>query len=318
MDAIRPLGPKESIEAKIAALAATQHGVFSRAQVLALGATDSHLKHGVDKGRYVRLQRAVLAITATVPSFEQRVMAACLAREGTFASHRAAARLWRLAGIDEAPVELTTIADRRGGADVTVHRTQTLPACDLTTIGSIPVTAPVRTLLDLAAVVDDARLEIALDDTIRRGLTSMARLRWRLNQLGRKGRDGTAAMKRVLDLRTNGPVAESALETRVVRALRSAGVPAPRRQYRISHAGLTLARVDLAWPAQRVAMEVDSYRYHSGRHEWERDLARRNSLEAAGWKVIHVTAQQLRTGRTQLMAQLSALLDRQRTFFGEK
>jgi very-short-patch-repair endonuclease len=318
MDAIRPLGPKEAAERAIARLAATQHGVFSRAQALALGATDAHLKHGIGKGRYVRLRRGVLAAVTAAPSFEHRVMAACLANSGTFASHRTAARLWRLAGIDECPVELTSTGDRRGGAEVTIYRTRTLAQCDVAVVRSIPVTATARTIIDLAGVVDESSLEIALDDALRRRLTSMARLQWRLADLGGHGRKGTAAMRRLMAQRTSGPVPESALETRVVRALRTAGLPPPRRQYRIRHEGRTVARVDLAWPEQCVALEVDSYRYHSGRHEWERDLARRNSLEAAGWTVVHVTAQLLTTGEAAFVRQLRALLVREQTFFGEK
>lgn len=245
-------------------------------------------------------------------------MTACLAGRATCASHRSAARLWRLAGFDDAPVEVVTTVDRRGRPDVTVYRTRDLPGCDVTRIGAIPLTTPARTIIDLAAIVDEVSLEIALDDALRRGLTSMPRLHWRLTELGRKGRAGTAPMRRLIAQRTPGPAVESALETKVIRALRSAGLPEPLRQYRIREEGETLARADLAWPAQRVILEVDSYRYHSGRLEWERDLVRRNRLEAAGWKVVHVTAQQLATGNEALVRQLDKLLATQRTFFGEE
>jgi very-short-patch-repair endonuclease len=84
---------------------------------------------------------------------------------------------------------------------------------------------------------------------------------------------------------------------------------------RVTDNGKAVARVDLAWPAQRVIVEVDGYRYHSGRHEWERDLARRNALAAAGWKVLHVTAQQLETGRAEFLRQLGSLLGGQESIF---
>ena len=168
MDAMRPLNPNEGADEAIARLAAAQHGVFSRAQAAAVGATDSHLKHGV--ARYVRMRRAIFAMRAMAPSFEQRVMAVCLAGQATFASHRTAARLWCLAGIDDGVVEVTSELDRRGGPDVIVHRTQKLPDCDVTSIRAIPVTAPARTIIDLAAVVDETCLEIVLDDALRRGL----------------------------------------------------------------------------------------------------------------------------------------------------
>ena len=54
------------------------------------------------------------------------------------------------------------------------------------------------------------------------------------------------------------------------------------------------ARLDFAYPGQRVAIEVDGARHHSGRAAWERDLRRRSRLTAMGWRIIHVTAADLR------------------------
>jgi very-short-patch-repair endonuclease len=52
---------------------------------------------------------------------------------------------------------------------------------------------------------------------------------------------------------------------------------------------MLVAIIDFAYPAQRIAIEADGYRWHSGRHRWQRDLARRNKLTELGWKVFHIT-----------------------------
>jgi very-short-patch-repair endonuclease len=67
----------------------------------------------------------------------------------------------------------------------------------------------------------------------------------------------------------------------------------PIPQYGIRERGRLLARVDFAYPDIRLAIEVDGYRWHSGRAGWEHDLERRNKLTAIGWRVIHVTSSDL-------------------------
>jgi very-short-patch-repair endonuclease len=54
-----------------------------------------------------------------------------------------------------------------------------------------------------------------------------------------------------------------------------------------------VGRVDLVFPDRRLIIEVDSFRFHTGRSPWERDRERRNSLTSLGWLVIHATFQML-------------------------
>ncbi len=71
-------------------------------------------------------------------------------------------------------------------------------------------------------------------------------------------------------------------------------LPAVIRQFEIRDKGDVVARVDFAFPEQRIAIEADGYRWHSGRVAWERDLDRRMELQRRGWLVIHVTDRQMR------------------------
>lgn len=50
-----------------------------------------------------------------------------------------------------------------------------------------------------------------------------------------------------------------------------------------------VAIVDFAYPDQRLAVETDGHRFHSGRADFDHDRARRNELTLLGWRVIHVT-----------------------------
>ena len=50
--------------------------------------------------------------------------------------------------------------------------------------------------------------------------------------------------------------------------------------------GHVIARIDLAYPDRLLAIEADGYRYHSGRHAWQRDLIRQTELTSRGWRVL--------------------------------
>lgn len=292
-----PLTP-ESVDRAIARLAAARHGVFSRTEALRAGATDRMIRQRLATGRWDRLHPAVYRLAGAPPSWRQALLAACLGGgEGAVASHRAAAGLFGLSGIDPGAVEITVPRGRRyRRAGVVAHETRRLPRVDVTVADRIPATSPARTLIDLSAVVEPDVLEEALDDALRSGLVSLPRLRWRMSELKRCGLAGIAVMRSLLDAR--GPadaVPASVLETRLLRLLTRAGLPAPVCQHPIREAGKLLAVVDFAYPAVRLAIEAEGYRYHSGRAKWRHDLSRRNSVTSRGWRVMHVTADDLET-----------------------
>lgn len=60
-------------------------------------------------------------------------------------------------------------------------------------------------------------------------------------------------------------------------------------------------RFDFAWPAKRVALEVEGGAWIGGRHTrgkgFVADLEKYNTAASAGWTVIRVTPQMLRDGR---------------------
>ncbi|HEX2057284.1 MAG TPA: DUF559 domain-containing protein [Actinomycetota bacterium] len=91
------------------------------------------------------------------------------------------------------------------------------------------------------------------------------------------------------------------------------GLPRPVRQHRITDNGKLVARVDFAYPDSLVAVEVDGYRWHSGRRAWSRDLTRRdltrrNRLTSLGWRVLHVTHDDLMERPNEIVEQIDAVL----------
>ena len=138
----------------IAAVAATQYGVFSRAQARGVGLSDRQLRYRIERGRIERLTRHTFRIVGAAESWRQRLMAACLAAgDGAAVSHRSAAALHRYDGFPPGLVEITVGQGRRDFhlAGVIVHSSSCWADEDITVVDGIPVTTPERTLVTLAA-----------------------------------------------------------------------------------------------------------------------------------------------------------------------
>ncbi|MEM7093263.1 MAG: hypothetical protein AAF567_09695 [Actinomycetota bacterium] len=72
--------------------------------------------------------------------------------------------------------------------------------------------------------------------------------------------------------------------------LTDAGLPEPTYEHDVGDdVGRFVARVDLAYPSDHLAIECDSRRYHDTAEAFERDPLRRNRLVTAGWRVLNVT-----------------------------
>ncbi len=284
-------------DARVAGLAAAQHGVFSRPQVACFGGTKGVIRHRVDAGRWEQVAPDVFRLAGAPPSWRQSLMAACLAwGDGAVVSHRAAAGLWRLAGFDPGPVEITVPRGRARNAPGLVHR-NALPAPDAAALYGISVTTPARTLIDVASVAPCEATEEALDDALRRGLVSIPRLRWRLDELG-GGRRGVGTMRElILERDPSARLPGSGFERRVLRMLRRSGLPEPALQHEVRNSGRLVAVVDFAYPELRLAIEADGYRWHSGRVRWQHDRRRSNELTLLGWRIIHITWDDLTGGR---------------------
>jgi very-short-patch-repair endonuclease len=89
----------------------------------------------------------------------------------------------------------------------------------------------------------------------------------------------------------------------LIGVLRSHGLPTPARQHVIrDDTGAFVARVDLAYPDLRIAIEYDSYQEHVGKRQLVRDSRRRNAITALGWIVLVGTAEDVRLGHGRVLA----------------
>jgi hypothetical protein len=276
-----------ALHARAAALAARQHHLISRPELVRLGLPPARIDRWLDAGFLVRVERGVYLLPSGVHDWPTRLHAVCLATGGV-ASHRSAAALWDLDGCRKGPPEVTVdrggYVRRRG---VRVHQSTDLALVTPVTVDGIPTTPVARTLLDLGAVARHA-VEAATLDAVSRRLTTWSALLAELVRHSRKGRRGCGPLRVVLDQHF-GDQAESQLERRFLRLIHAAGLPAPAQQVPIHDEHGFVMIADAAWVELKVAVELDSVRYHATAAAFEADRIKRNRARAAGWLLLEYT-----------------------------
>jgi len=271
----------------IATLATMQYGVVSRAQLLAAGIGPGAIETRLKRHQLHPLHRGVYAVghTALVPL--AREMAAVLAcGPSAVVSHYAAGSLLRLLESAVDIIDVTVPRTNRRRPGIRVHRSRSLAAEDVCVHRGLPVTAPARTLLDLAEVATARDLERAFDEAVTKELTSHAALIAVVERS--RGHRGTGKLRDLLTRTDEPSLTRSEAEERFLALVREAGLPTPA--VNVQMAGYL---VDFLWRDQALVVEVDGYRFHSSRSAFERDRRRDADLNAAGFRVIRITWRQL-------------------------
>ncbi|MGH2784943.1 MAG: type IV toxin-antitoxin system AbiEi family antitoxin domain-containing protein [Actinomycetota bacterium] len=300
------------VDLLIGSLAAGQHGVFTRAQAIDSGVNRGEIRWRLETRRWVHVYPGVYRLAGSPETWRQRAMAACL-HWGVDAalSHRAAAKLRSLCALRHARVELLAPRNRNRyrASGIVVHRLSVpLPHEDVSKIDGIPVTKPARTLLDLASTESGRMTARFVDDALRRGLVTLSFLERWLKDPRRKHQRGAPLLRELVEERAIRGVTESQLEADALTLLNDAGLPIPMVQYIVEDRGRIVARLDLAYPEQRVAIELDGFRFHDTRDSFDAERARGNELQAMGWNVLRVTAKHLERDRDEVVAWVRRVL----------
>ena len=291
MDDIQCVGSaNETIDGVIAAIADAQFGVFSRRQALTAGITPRQIQLRVSGKRWETCHGGVYRIVGAPGSLHQSAMAAALyAGEGALVSHGTAGLLWEIEGVRSTGIELwVPSAKKSDGKGLTIHRGTRLDRADGTTFGPIPITTVARTVIDLSARMEDARLLSAMEHAFRRGPMTPERLSARVEALRKSGRPGAGRLADLVAGRADAPALESALEAKVWLLLRRSGLQLPQRQFWVSLPGGRY-RLDFTWPDQRVGLECDGWEHHGRRSAFAPDRARLAEFAAAHWRILPVT-----------------------------
>jgi very-short-patch-repair endonuclease len=299
---------RQNIARRVWRLASRQHGVVALFQLLELGYTMSAIKHRVAKGRLHPVRQGVYAVGRPELTRKGEWMAAVLScGPATLLSHLSAAALW---GIRPEPDRAVHVSVSGGGVrcqrDLITHRRSGLDD-DATRCCGIPVTRPIRTLLDIATRLPAGALEAAVNEADKLDLVDPEELRAELE--ARKGQHGVRSLRALLD-RATFTLTDSELERRFLPIARRAGLGLPQTQVRVNG-----FKVDFYWPELGLVVETDGLRYHRTPSQQARDRIRDQAHTAAGLAHLRFTHWQVRHDPDYVEETLQAVARRARATF---
>ena len=295
--------PAEGVfDEQLAALAGQQHGVVARAQVRALGLSGSGVDHRVARGALHVIHRGVYAVGHPALAPDGLRMAAVLAcGPGAALSHVSAGALLQVRESISALLDVTA-RTRRSRPGLRVHRAALDPR-DTGTVRGIPVTAPARTLIDLADVLERQAVIRAFEEAIRLRLLTAEDLQEALQR--HPGRRAIPLLTAQVERHLPGiHRTRSELERAFVRLIAEHDViPAPQINGHV--AGY---EVDALWPTHRLAVELDGLEFHRTRAAMRRDYDKALALTRAGLHVVRLDWEQVTVQAGATAATLRGLL----------
>lgn len=273
----------QRVERRVRTLANAQKGLVTRADLLAAGLPLGAVEHRVKLRTLVPLHPGVYALGHTALTREGWWLAAVWScGPEAVLSHWSAAALHGQTSERGTDIHVTTPGSARSGGGRVVHRTRRLHPADVVVRRGIRVTAPARTLLDLADVTDFRTFSAIVD-----GLRTIDADALRAAGERAPGKPGTGRVRRLL--LADGPRTRSVFERRFVRWLREQGLPAPDGL----NVGVGPFQVDCRYACQRLVVELDGRAHHARRRAMQRDRARDADLQIAGHRVLRLVWEDL-------------------------
>lgn len=303
---MRPSVQTRGIDAAIARVAGDQYGVVTRGQLVELGLQPGAIKRRLRMGRLHPLSPGVYAVGhRVIPRQGQWLGAVLRCGPEAVLSHRSAAAHWGFRSYSGSYIDVISPRKTRSRGSIRRHWAR-LRSDEVTVHEGIPVTTTPRTILDLAPVSTSQEVESALRRCEYLRLYDSLSL-WDLMERYPRHRGNPAIRIALARLAESSGETHSRLEERFLVFLDAHRLPRPNLNIWLE-AGGHRYKVDCLWPAQRLIAELDSWEAHGTPSAFQSDRSRARRLEAAGYRVTHVTRHQLETESEELAMDLRTLL----------
>jgi hypothetical protein len=304
LSAMRP-----EVYGRIAERASSQLGLVSSEDVTVAGATRHERAWLLRSGQWQRRGRRVLASRAAPRTTHQDLLAEVLDVPGSVLTGPTAG--WLVGNRSFAPRPVHLLVKRGGNHRTktsTLHETFWLPTQHTQLVHGIPCVADARLPFELAFDLHPDRLRRVVDWLRSNRGMDYGQMALFAAELWRRGKPGSAEMRRVVDERAPGYVPPaSELAAMFDDVCTRFGLPVGRREVNTGGEAW-IGRVDVIYDRWKLIVELDSRRWHDTSSAFEDDRRRDNALVAEGWRVIRITWRMLMDEPEKVAALLGGLL----------
>ena len=176
--------------------------------------------------------------------------------------------------------------NRRSPPGIQTHRDR-IDQDEIDLVVGVPVTSPVRTVLDFGCWYPTMTAVAGIDALARAVEIKAADVELLAHRYA--GRRGIGRARQAVDL--FDPGAQSPKESWLRVVLIQAGLPKPQTQIPVlNEFGSAVAYLDMGWEDVKVAVEYDGEQHRSDRRQYIWDVRRLEMLERLGWIIIRVLA----------------------------
>jgi very-short-patch-repair endonuclease len=289
-------------------LLARQSGRFTRGQARSGGFSAYRIGRRIESGEWRVVHGRVLALAAVPDSLESREWEALLsAGSGATFAGPSAARRHGFEVSDNRPCILVPPDRHADLPDGVVVLRRQLARHDLVVRDDYALTGRDATVIECALLLDEREAMRFVERALQRSwISSFQELIWRTHEA--VGRPGARQLVKIV--RALGSGARSDTERRLVAGLRKRGVRGWSCNFEVTFQNGDIAIVDVAFPAIKLAIELDGRAWHVDRDRFQRDRKRQNQLVSAGWTVLRFTWDDIAYRLDAVLADISATVAR--------
>ncbi|MDN5803377.1 MAG: DUF559 domain-containing protein [Microlunatus sp.] len=267
-----------------------QAGVISRTQALTMGMSLRQIDYRLKTGDWIRAYPGVYRLAIVPPTPEQQMRAAALWVDNGVLSGVGAAWWWGL--VEDPPrrweFQIDNTAQRTLQSGVCLIRRWVDPR-DVTSRRGVRVLDQPMAVLRAAVSLEGSRRGHGvrvIDRVKQRNLVTAINLQRAFQR--NRGTWGTTAMRDLLE--RTGDRAHSDLERLGVKLLGEAGIQGFTVNLRLRLSTGRPVELDIAFDEERVAIELDGFRYHASAEAHLADLERQNAVIGDGWTMLRYGA----------------------------
>lgn len=255
-----------------------------------IGLSDRAIDERISNGGWRRLLPGVFALPG-VPIGRSAHLLAALRWAGDESAlwGPTAGEVLGLHGVDREELIHLAGSGRKRHPTVRYHRLRADDRPRTLIVGGLRVTAVPRTLFDMSSCLPLSQVGLAMDDALRRGLTTLSKLREELTERGERGVRGSKVFRLLLQGRdSNDERVHTVFESRMLRILRRIGDPGLVADHPVI-VGTGRYVIDFAYPRYRLGIECHSIKWHLAREWLQKDVERDRRLKRSGWTLLYYT-----------------------------